>query len=62
MRREWNCTSCGKLLGVIEGDRLHIQFAKGYQYIVGFPASAICQKCRTLNEIYDEKLADVVKR
>ena len=61
MRREWRCRRCGKLLGVVEGDRLHIQFTRGHQYIVSFPVTTVCLRCKTLNETYDEKLADAVK-
>lgn len=51
MRREWRCTSCGKLLGVLNRDRLHIRFARGHEYLVGFPATTVCRGCRTLNEL-----------
>ena len=51
MDREWRCTRCGKLLGLMEGDRLHIRFARGHEYLVGFPVTSICRSCRTLNEL-----------
>ena len=51
MDREWRCTRCGKLLGLREGDRLHIRFARGHEYLVGFPVTGICRSCRTLNEL-----------
>ena len=51
MTGEWRCTRCGKLLGVLEGPRLHIRFARGNEYIVGFPATSVCRSCRTLNEL-----------
>lgn len=51
MEHEWRCTRCGKLLGVLEGNRLHIRFARGHEYIVGFPATSVCRSCRTLNEL-----------
>jgi phage FluMu protein Com len=51
MKREWRCKQCDKVLGVVEGGRLHIQFARGHQYIVGFPATSVCRGCRTLNEL-----------
>lgn len=50
MRQEWRC-QCGKLLGVLDDGRLHIRFARGYQYKVGFPASAVCRDCDALNEL-----------
>lgn len=53
MRREWRCSRCGKLLGVIEDSRLHIQFARGHKYIVGTPAHTVCRCCETLNELHD---------
>lgn len=51
MEREWRCTHCGKLLGLFEGERLHIRFARGHEYLVGFPATSVCRSCRTLNEV-----------
>jgi phage FluMu protein Com len=53
MKREWRCTRCGKLLGVLEGNRLHIRFARGHEYIVGLPVTSVCRSCRTLNELRD---------
>jgi len=35
----------------MEGDRLHIRFARGHEYLVGFPVTSICRSCRTLNEL-----------
>jgi hypothetical protein len=49
-RSDWRCTRCGKLLGLCQGDRLHLRFAQGHEYIVSFPASSICRGCGTLNE------------
>jgi hypothetical protein len=46
----WRC-SCKHVLGVIDGGRLHIRFARGHQYRAGFPASCICRHCGELNEI-----------
>jgi len=51
MGREWRCKRCGKVLGRLVGGRLHIRFARGHQYIVGFPATSVCRSCRTLNEL-----------
>lgn len=50
MKQEWRCRRCGKLLGVVDAGRLNIQFARGHQYIVGFPATCVCRGCQTLNE------------
>jgi len=51
VKREWRCTQCGKLLGMVQDARLHIQFARGHTYIVGFPAASVCRGCGTLNEL-----------
>ena len=47
--REWRCRRCGKLLGVIRDDRLHIRFAQGHEYLVALPATCTCRGCRTLS-------------
>jgi hypothetical protein len=41
---------CGKLLGIVGKDRVHIRFARGHEYMVGFPVTGICRGCQTLNE------------
>ena len=51
MKRKWRCTSCGKLLGVVEGGLLSIRFARGYDYRVGLPAKATCWRCGVVNEL-----------
>jgi len=51
MEQEWRCSNCKKLLGMIRGERLHIKFARGHEYLVGFPATSVCRTCRTLNEL-----------
>lgn len=51
MERDWCCTKCKKLLGVLRNGRLHIQFARGHAYLVGFPATSVCRACHTLNEL-----------
>ncbi len=51
MEREWRCSHCSRLLGMIEGDRLHIKFARGHEYLVGLPTTGVCRNCRTLNEL-----------
>jgi hypothetical protein len=48
--QEWRCGRCGKLLGVVDDGRLHLRFARGHEYLVGFPATSVCRGCRTLNE------------
>lgn len=55
MDKEWRCTSCGKLLGLLRDGRLHLRFARGHEYLVGFPATSVCRGCRTLNELNEAK-------
>lgn len=50
-KREWRCSECGHLLGVLEGNRLHIRFARGHEYIVGLPVTCVCRTCRSVNEL-----------
>lgn len=51
MNRDWRCTRCDKLLGVFEGERIHLRFARGHDYLAGFPITSVCPKCRSLNEV-----------
>ena len=46
----WRCTRCDKLLGIRRDGRLHIRFARGHEYLVGFPIVATCRGCGTLNQ------------
>ncbi|TAN63330.1 MAG: hypothetical protein EPN20_09970 [Magnetospirillum sp.] len=46
---EWRCTRCDKLLGVCRDGRMHLRFARGHEYFVGFPVVATCRSCGTLN-------------
>ena len=46
---DWRCTGCGKLLGVRRDTRMHLRFARGHEYFVGFPVVATCRGCGTLN-------------
>lgn len=55
MDKEWRCTRCGKLLGLLRDGRLHLRFARGHEYLVGFPATSVCRGCRTLNELNEAK-------
>ena len=50
-KQEWRCSRCGKLLGMVREGRLHLRFARGHEYLVGFPATSVCRSCRTLNEL-----------
>ena len=47
---EWRCSRCGKLLGVCRDGRMHLRFARGHEYFVGFPVVATCRGCGTLNQ------------
>lgn len=49
--RDWRCESCGKRLGIVRANRLHIQFARGPDYFVSLPAVAKCRGCGSLNEL-----------
>lgn len=51
VRQEWRCIRCQKLLGILEGDRLHIRFSGGHDYTVGLPATAVCRGCKKGNEL-----------
>ena len=50
LNSDWRCRSCGKLLGRRLDGRLHLRFARGHEYLVGFPVQATCRRCKTLNE------------
>lgn len=50
---EWRCVQCGQLLAVLREGRLHIRFARGHEYLVGFPATSKCRSCGSLNEVRD---------
>ena len=47
---EWRCTHCDKLLGGCRDGRMHLRFARGHEYLVGFPVQATCRGCGTLNQ------------
>jgi len=51
--RKWRCKGCGRLLGILEHDRLEIRFARGHQYRVTLPVTCVCRnpQCNTLNEL-----------
>lgn len=50
-KTEWRCKECGKLLGEIEGTRLHIRVSRGREYLVGLPVTSVCRGCHSLNEL-----------
>ena len=47
---DWRCTRCDKMLGVCRDGRMHLRFARGHEYLVGFPIQATCRGCGTLNQ------------
>lgn len=47
---DWRCTRCAKLLGVHRDGGMHLRFARGHEYFVGFPVVATCRGCGTLNQ------------
>lgn len=46
--KEWRCHDCGRLLGKTNGVQMQIR-RKPLQYVVGFPVSATCPGCGSLN-------------
>ena len=50
-QREWRCNSCAKLLGVCRDSQMHLRFARGHEYLVGFPVVATCRGCGSLNTV-----------
>jgi len=40
---------------MLDGDRIHIKFARCHEYIVKLPAYGTCRGCGTLNESPDPK-------
>jgi uncharacterized protein YaiE (UPF0345 family) len=36
-REEWRCHCCGKLLGVPQGDQMHIRMKSCQEYLVAYP-------------------------
>lgn len=54
--RKWRCSSCAKLLGVCRDGQMHLRFARGHEYLVGFPVVATCRGCGSLNKATDPAL------
>ena len=48
---DWRCTHCQMLLGRRDGDRVHVRFARGHQYVASLPITSVCRSCATLNEL-----------
>ncbi|MCA8882023.1 MAG: hypothetical protein KDA73_19185 [Rhodobacteraceae bacterium] len=46
---DWRCRCCGKRLGLCFADHVHLRFARGHEYLVGYPVTATCRGCNTLN-------------
>lgn len=48
---EWRCLSCGKLLGVHRGGRVHVRVSRGDEFLAPLPVLGLCRRCGTLNEV-----------
>jgi len=46
----WECARCRKLLGIIDGGRVHLSYSHGPECIASFPVTCGCRKCGYLNE------------
>lgn len=46
---KWPCTNCGALLGCERDGLMHLSFARGPEYFVGFPVCSTCNRCGTMN-------------
>ena len=46
--QDWRCQDCGRLLGKTNGVQMQIR-RKPFDYVVGFPVSATCPGCGSLN-------------
>jgi hypothetical protein len=49
MQREWRCTRCKKLLGLLRDGRVHLKFARGHVQL-GAVKAALNQTAATLIE------------
>jgi hypothetical protein len=45
--RDWRCTRCGALLGVLRAGRIHLKY-KAAQYMVEGKVAAVCHRCGEL--------------
>ena len=51
MKKEWRCSNCSTLLGVIENGNLILRY-KGVEYVVTKGQTmAVCRKCHRTNTI-----------
>ena len=48
---EWRCTGCGRLLGLIRKNQLHLRLRRGHEYLASLPATASCRGCGTMNTL-----------
>lgn len=60
--QDWRCKRCRRLLGVCQGDRVHVRFGRGHEYLVGRPVTATCRNCGTLNELAHNAVASARSR
>ncbi|MFC4669443.1 hypothetical protein ACFO5X_12845 [Seohaeicola nanhaiensis] len=47
----WLCSKCFMKLGHLNEQRVEICFARGHQYVVSIPVTAVCRNCGKLNEL-----------
>lgn len=47
----WRCSKCSMRLGNRSEQRVEICFARGHQYVVSIPVTAVCRNCGKLNEL-----------
>ena len=50
-RDEWRCHCCGKLLGIPQGEEMHIRIKSCQEYLVAYPVTAKCHGCGSLNKM-----------
>ena len=48
---DWRCRRCDRLLGRRHGDRVHVHFKRGAEYLASLPIIATCRGCGSLNEL-----------
>ncbi len=49
--RDWRCRCCGRLLGRVRDDRLHIKVKGFSEYVASLPCTATCRTCTAINEV-----------
>ena len=49
--RDWRCRCCGRLLGRVRENRLHIKVKGFSEYVASLPCTATCRSCTAINEV-----------